>query len=255
MNSQATLPDAGAVAPGVDLTNIDLTNVENLGNEVLSSMQSLRDLFEVRANKLEACQSTLQERCAQFAQEQEAFTCAKLEHAQSIERLEAELAEREQRCADKEQQVTAVTQAREAQAQTFQQREEQLLAEAQKAEALQRSLNENESRMAEREQRLAGRQRELQQQAASLADERKALEAREHEFKDTAAQEGAQRDEWKRRCSAIEAAENHLRRITREIQQHCQAMAEQRDVVMEACMELAAQEASLGMGPAIPQTT
>src|SRR5258708_40329317 len=97
----ATLPEAARTEPVFDLNNI-----ESLSAEVLSSMQALRDLFEARAGKLEACQTALQQRCEKFAQEQQTFASSRTEHTQSFEKLEAELAQREQRCAQREEQLT-----------------------------------------------------------------------------------------------------------------------------------------------------
>ena len=54
-------------------TTVDVAELESLGRDVVSAMQSLRELLEARANVLESCRAALEEHSGHLTDQREAL--------------------------------------------------------------------------------------------------------------------------------------------------------------------------------------
>ena len=160
---------------GYEKPLVDVGHIEAMGKEVVSAMQSLRELLDARAAAVEACRSALEDYHGKIGQEWETLNRQETELCGQLEQREADLSQREQHLQEMETSHEELERRL-----TEQQRNvgEQTAAFDQQREA----ISTRESELSDLAASLEQKQRELDQQQAGIATDRQEWDARLREL-------------------------------------------------------------------------
>jgi len=224
---------------------IDVDQIEALGQNVVESMRSLRELLDARTQALDACRTTLEDHYSQLAHEQE--NCARQESdlCERFEQREIELVERENRCQAIEQRLEEDQNLYEIRSQELCAKEKDIEEHAAQIEQHRQGIIQQETEIEAKELQLAQEQERIREQADTLNNERVNLENASRDFIETQSQFEDQRAEWEARQTALSRAETELHERAQQLQREREALAAERATLQCEHDELKTQKAEL----------
>ena len=159
---------------------VDVKQIEQMGQEVVAAMRSLRELLDARATALEACRQALAEHYERFGKEREAFASEQAGLCESVERREAELAKQRAESNRLRKEAAKLTAANDERLEKLRRRDEE-------SQSRLREVGAQEAALAQREASLEHARQEVEGQQATLEEERSALDGLKRELTDASA--------------------------------------------------------------------
>ncbi len=220
----------------------DVENAEAMGQDVLATVHTLREMVAARAQALEGFRAALVEQHARLEEEREAFAQQQNELCDHYETRETELGERETRCLTHEKEAV---QSREAQEGEVEQLRADLEARLDALTTRQSDIDEREQKVEERGSEQAAERQAIDAQLKELEGDRAKLEPLKTELAEAEAAAARDRGELEemqaRHLSEREAFESERERI---IQERSELQARHDDLLARA-EEIEAREQDL----------
>jgi len=222
--------DGAKVEPAV----VDVEQIEQMGRDVIDSVQCLHELLVARSEALEACRSAVVEQATELEQQQQAFAGQENQLSQEFEARQAQLVEREKQYEQIEERCQEIKNKQQQESEELIQQQQQLdkrQAELSSLEkqlhAQQAQLEQQQKKIAAQEDQLSPQREQLKTQESQLSEQTIRLDQRSQHLDEKQQQLADLEQQWKSKIAELNAAGKGLAAVQQQLQEEMKAVASQ----------------------------